>query len=375
MTRIAVACSGLGHVRRGFETYAEELFRILLGCDELEVTLFRGGGTQAPREIRLWNVPRNSRVWYPLRRWVSPYVGEQITFALALARRLKRQRFDIVHLSDGQLASSLLRLFPGGTREFRIVFTNGGALAPPHYRRFDFIQHVNPVEMDRALAAGLDNRRMILLPHGVSVNDYGKHEGEFARKRLGISNDLPVVLSVGAFESSKRLEFLVREVANARVETRLVVVGEGTAAESYHIRRLASRLMGDKSRFLSLHHTMMPLAYSAADLFVSASLHEGFGLAIVEAMASGLPVIHHDDPGLNWVVGDAGISLDMTESGRLSESMSRLINDSKTLGDIGRRARRRAGLRYSWKSLLPRYLQMYARVLEVPILVAQWPPQ
>ncbi len=364
--KIAIACSGLGHIKRGFESFAEDLFRNLELEDEIEATLFKGGGVRAPKQIPLWNIPRSSLIWRVTEQQIDPYIGEQMTFALPLARCLKRSNFDLVHISDCQLGSILLRLFPGDSREFKIVFTNGGALTPPHYHRFDYVQQVNPVEMERALEQGLNESRMILLPHGVSMEDYGQLKQGVARRRLEIPQEVPLVLSVGAHEAAKHLDFLIQEMAVADARAHLLIAGEETSSQTKRLRALASRLLGSRVSFGTFPHEFMPTVYAAADLCVIASRREGFGLTLIEAMASGIPVIHHDEPAMNWIAADGGVPVDMNRQHRLSKTLNALLENSSTRLKLAQRARQRAEESFSWETLLPQYLKMYERALSLP---------
>ncbi len=367
--KIAIACSGLGNVRRGFETFAEDLFRNLESMDEIEVTLYKGGGPAATREIPLWNISRSSAIWHLSGQRIDPYIGEQLTFSLAFARRLKKESFDIVHLSDGQLGSSLLRLFPVEARKFRIVFSNGGPLSPYHYRRFDLIHQVNPTELDRALAHGVPNSRMTLLPYGVSVDSFHRESREETRSSLGIPESVPVLLTVGAHGTHKRLDFLIRQLAAMDDGPHLVIVGEEAPHETPELRRLASHLLGEKVNFLSLPHEAMPFVYTSADIYVHCSLREGFGLTLLEAMAAGLPIVHHNESVMNWLVGDAGVGVDMLNGEQLRMTLNTLLADSGLWGQLAEKARKRARVRFSWEVLLPRYAKMYERALSLPLNV------
>jgi len=289
-----------------------------------------------------------------------------MTFGLSLARHLKRDRFDVVHISDGQLGASLLRLFPGGSRKFRIVFSNGGPLAPVHYGRFDYIQQVNPVELQRALADGIPPERMVLVPYGVATDRFTRNYGRAFRRRLGIPDDEPVFLSVGAHSAHKRLDFLIRCMATVKGNARLLVVGEESPSETPQLRALAKRFLGQRAVFATLPHETMPAVYAASDLYVHCSLHEGCSLALLEAMASGLPVIHHDEPAMNWIVGSGGVAVDMTRGEQLSQAVEVLLGDSHLRSGLSQEARRRAEEEFSWQVLLPRYLGMYREALRLP---------
>ena len=361
--KVAIACSGLGRVKRGFETFAMDLYRLFEGRG-IDVTLFKGGGAASGNEIPVWNISRNSRIWGAVP-FVDPYIGEQMSFALPLSRMLKRQHFDIVQLSDGQLGSILIRLQPTESRGFRVLYSNGGPLDPSDYEQFDFIQQVNPVELNRALEYGYSAERMALVPYGISPDRFEKNDGNDLREELGIQGGLPVILSVGAHGGHKRLEFLIREIARLNTTFHLLIVGEESKSRTPFLRSLAANLLADRVTFLDLPHDRIPSAYALADLYVHAALKEGFGLALLEAMAAGLPAIHHDEPGMNWLVGDAGLAVDMTDEGNLIKTLNALITDSALMTRLGQRGRGRAESKFSWQVLLPRYAEMYEEALRL----------
>ena len=363
--KVAIACSGLGRVKRGFETFAMDLYRSLERRG-IDVTLFKGGGPASGNEIPVWNISRTSRIWGVVP-FVDPYIGEQMSFALPLSRMLKREHFDIVQLSDGQLGSILVRLQPSESRGFRILYSNGGPLDPSDYERFDFIQQVNPVELNRALEHGYSAERMALVPYGISQDRFERNDGNDLRDELGIQGDVPVVLSVGAHVGHKRLEFLIQEMARLNTTFHLLIVGEESKSRTPFLRSLAADLLTDRVTFLDLPHDRIPSAYALADLYVHAALKEGFGLALLEAMAAGLPAIHHDEPGMNWLVGDAGLAVDMTRGGGLAETVKTVITDSAIKTGLGARARKRVESGFSWQVLLPRYLEMYAEAVRLPL--------
>lgn len=367
MLRIAVACSGLGHVQRGFEAFAQDLFSHLRSSGEVEVTVFKGGGTALPDEVPVWNIPRSSSLWGILKEWVDPYVAEQITFALMLVRRLKRERFDIVHISDGQAGAIIRRFSTGASQKYRILFTNGGPLSPEAYERFDYIQQVNPIEFDRALGDGLPPERMTLLPYGVSVSRFNCHKGKTVEPVPANPDGSPLVISVGAHGTHKRFDFLIKHMAEVEESFNLLIVGEESPSETPRLRALAHHLLGDKISFVTLPHKLMPAVYTSADLYVHTSLREGFGLTFLEAMASGLPIIHHDEPGMNWVVGDGGVAVDMTVGDSLSRTVNEVLRDSVMRSRLGRRARKRAEKRFSWGVLLPMYIRMYEEAVRMPL--------
>ena len=362
--KVAVVCPGLGHIRRGFEAFAEDLFQHLLAEGEHDVALFKGGGKKQSSEFALWNIGRGSPLWRLFAGIVDPYIGEQLTFALSLARRLKREPFDIVHVSDCQVASLLAHLIHGRRSRPRIVYSNGGPFPPDDYRRFDFIQQVSPVEMEPAIAYGIDPARMMLVPYAVDVGRFRPSGGTTLRSDLGIPEGSFLVLTVGPHGEHKRLDFLIREMASVRTNIHLLVVGRPSAQDA-SLKEMAHRTLGSNVSFASYPHEEMPGVYGSADLYVHAALREGFGLALLEAMACGLPTVHHDEAGMNWLVSDGGLAVDMTDGAALCETIRSLATDATLRKRLSGRARRRADETFSWEVVLPQYSTMYGQAVRM----------
>jgi alpha-1,3-rhamnosyl/mannosyltransferase len=135
----------------------------------------------------------------------------------------------------------------------------------------------------------------------------------------------PFALAVGAIQERKnQLEALA---AAREVGLELVVVGPTKDA------RVADELRGGGAR-LEGYVTTERLAelYRAAACLVQASKHEGFGLPVVEAMASGTPVVTVADPALVEVAGDAAV---VVEDGDLADGIRRAVADRERLVSAG----------------------------------------
>jgi len=89
-------------------------------------------------------------------------------------------------------------------------------------------------------------------------------------------------------------------------------------------------------------HEVMPVAYSACDLFVYPSLYETFGLPPLEAMACGVPVICSNRSSLPEVVGDAAVQVDPYDVHALAVAMHRVLSHPELAAELVRRGRRRS---------------------------------
>ena len=109
----------------------------------------------------------------------------------------------------------------------------------------------------------------------------------------------------------------------------------------------------------------MPEIYRQHDVYVSASMQEGMSNAMLEAMASGLPIVTTRCEGVDELVDQNGAIVD--EPADLAEVIRGLARDPARLGDMAAASRRRAE-RFTWPAVADRYIETYRRVLsEQPV--------
>ena len=149
--------------------------------------------------------------------------------------------------------------------------------------------------MKQALLAYGINKRIEILPTGLPAERFRPGDGAAFRRRHNLTQDRPLLLFVGRAAHEKNIGFLLEmmiELRNLGSDALLLIAGEGPAADS--LRAQAARLGLDASvRFLGYFDRSGELqdCYSAADVFVFASLTETQGLVLLEAMAQGVPVV------------------------------------------------------------------------------------
>jgi glycosyltransferase involved in cell wall biosynthesis len=292
---------------------------------------------------------------------LAAYYWEQVSFGAALAPALLASPPDIVHLSDPAIANLLLRFRKATGLRFRIVYCNGGGLTPEHYRRYDHVQLVSPPQAEEAERAGLPPDRFSLVPLGVDLPAAPSERATAIRRRLDLPGG-PLCITVAALErSGKRLDYLVEELSRpAGNGWSLLCLGQRTA-ETPALEALAARLLPGRALFRTVVADAVSLHLAAADLFALPSAREGFGLAAVEALAAGLPVVVRDIPALRHIVQDPEQIAPLEAPGEiaphLAAALAPAVRDAR---GVRNRARAR---RFAWPSLVPEYLAMYERAL------------
>lgn len=369
--RIALVGARVGYINRGFESFTRDLFDVIR--DDTDVVLFKGAGTAGPQEVvipSLW-LQGGLLSRLPLSpeqrmRW------NERSYAAGMVPHLLRGRFDVIHFSEYEIGRVLLRLRRACGLKYRLLFSNGAPAPPQLYRCFDFVQEVSAVRLDEARACGLSQERLRLVPYGIDCGRFAPPSAaERARLRAlhGVPADRFTVVCAAAIKKQhKRIDHLIREVARLdRSRFFLVVAGQPTE-ETAALRRMADELLGDAYRFLTLPHADMHHVYQLGDLFVLPSLTEGLGIVILEAMATGLPVLVHDDPLFRWVVDLPPCTIDMSAPETLAANVTRFADDPDLCRSVGTHARDNTICRFDWQRLKPEYLAMYADAAKVNLV-------
>lgn len=365
--KIALLCSGLGHITRGHEVFARGLFTLLF--DRLDLTLFKGAGEATAREWVIPCVPRTAPYLDGIQVTASPRWAETIregerhrieheTFAYAALGPLLTGNFDIIHCLEQEVCRIVYANRHLFRRMPRIVFSNGGALPARELPPCDFVQEHTDFNLGSS-----DRKRAFMIPHGVDTERFRPTSDRTARQKYDIPAESFTVISVGTIcHNHKRMDHVVREVA-ALPDARLLVVGQ-ESNETAEIVELGRSLMGDRVVFTKVDHSELPQLYAAADAFALGSLHETFGIVYIEAMAMGLPVFCTQHPNQRSIVR-GGVFVDMEKAGALTAALSTTSREQRAV--LGAQGREHAVAIYDLKALAQRYVDEYRRMAATPV--------
>lgn len=214
-----------------------------------------------------------------------------------------------------------------------------------------------PSQTTRAELAARGFPRLKVWSRGVDATQFHPRRRSSAwRERLtGGHSNAPLLLYVGRLSPEKRVDWLQPILADLP-GVRLAVVGDGPA-------RPALERLFDRSRVVFtgyLRGADLANAYAAADVFTFPAANETFGNVVLEAMASGLPVVAARAGGpLDSVVeGETGLLFDPQDQAALRAAVRRLVGDPRLARRMGQAGRTRAE-RITWPSVLDRLLDDY----------------
>ena len=367
-TRVLIACPGLDHVGRGFETLARECFEALRTEGSLDVRLVKGSGPRRAGELVAPTVQRRSGIARAAGRVLrrDSYDIEQTGFALALLPTLAKLRPDVVCVSDLLVSRALARWRARRRFAFKLVVSNGGPYPPELLHHADHVQQLTEPALQFVLDAGEPPERHTVLPLGVKMAPSLNLPTSAERRRLRSALDLPtdrrLVISVAALNRyHKRVDYLIEEIASLPAPRPYVVLLGAEDKETPGIRSLAASLLGDEGHVIrSVPSDRMADYYRAADIFALASVGEAFGRVMVEAMAHGLPCLAHDAPVQRYLLGQHGILGDFNRRGELARLIAGLP-EREFEPEVAHERHRAVYERFSWDALAPRYAELLRR--------------
>lgn len=351
---------------------------VRLGCT-VEVLTTRYGDTPAREERdgfvvhRVRTLRRRPDRSSPLE--MASFTTSAALPALALARRF---RPDILHVYFGLPTGPLGRLIKLVTGAPYLLSLRGGdvpGFLPGLLGRFHrALAPLNRWVWDgaSAIVANSDGLRdlaqeqmglpVALAPNGVDLDMYAPRPHP---NPLPEAEGIKVLFAGRLVEEQKGVRFLLRALAELDTSAELEIVGAGPGEGQ--LREITTELgLNGRVRFPGwVPREQMPSRYAEADVFVFPSFEEGMPNVVLEAMASGLPIVATDIYGHRGLVEDGknGFLVPVGDAQAIREALARLTEDDGLREKMGRASRAKAE-QYSWERTARTYLELGERAVK-----------
>lgn len=288
---------------------------------------------------------------------------------LSLARHL--HRFDLVHsyLFPAQLWLAMAN--PLSRRRVPLVTTEQSTT---NGRRKAHLRPLDRWMYGRYSAIGCNSQatfdslrawvpeysdRMSIVYNGVPLERFQRSAAADRAQVLPTASGRKIISFVARFEHAKDHPTLLRAIAGLP-DADLLLVGDGPLRPQ--VAALASDLgIAARVHFLGRRHDV-PQLLKMSDVYVHCSHWEGFGIAAVEAMAAGLPVVATDVPGLSEIVSGAGVLFAPGDDKALAGHLRRIFDSPAMREELSRASLRRAP-DFSIERAVQGWIQLYESVL------------
>ena len=303
----------------------------------------------------------------------------RITLSPWLSSRIKaildREKFDICHLHEPlmpMLCTTVLRLSPvpnvgtfhasGGKPWYSFGTPIGKLLLKKWFQKLDGKIAVSEPAMEYVNKYFPGDYTII--PNGVDSAHFSPSVSpidEFVDGKLNI-------LFVGRLEKRKGLDYLLEAYKQVKREipnSRLIIAGPGIRLRHKYEKRVMRNGLKDVVFIGYAAYRELPRYYKTADIVCSpATGRESFGIVLLEAMASGTPVVASDIEGYNSVLthGVEGILVPPKNAEKLAQALISLSTDESLRQQMGAKGRLKA-VEYDWEHLTQRVMNYYLEVL------------
>lgn len=330
--------------------------------------------------------------FYPVQ--ISMF-GNAISLPMARALKRKIPQSDIVLIHSlyqftPTIAAYYCRKYnvpyilrPHGTLDPFLVYRRRWPLKWAYIKLFEVrnfrgaaaIQYSSAMEEDMTKRFVGGPIRSLVIPEGIDLEKFANLPARrLFRARYPETIGKTLILFLGRFDQKKGIELLVEafsEVALHRADVHLLLVGGGDGDYVKQIvGMLQDRGMTHRSTYTGMVSDQEKMeALADADLFVLPSRGENFGIAVVEAMACGLPVIISDQVGIWKEIAGAGI-VTRCDPSEIADALERLVDDPVLRRRLGEHAKQLAEIHFSQDRMAERMEEAFNRIVAEPITIS-----
>jgi glycosyltransferase involved in cell wall biosynthesis len=300
------------------------------------------------------DAPNFSSSVQPVRASIRPWRILWEQFALPLV--VRRDRLDVL------LCPGFTMPLAAGCPAVVVFHDLQHKRHPQHFRWFElpfweFFLWTSAHRATRLITVSEATRRDLLLYYkvenqNIDVVRHGVEERFFEISRLRAQGETsPFLLCVSTLRAHKNLDRLIRAFADfrrARPEFRLVIAGM-RGQQSKDLHRLARKLgLAEAVRFTGwIPREELYSLFRDAHAFIYPSSFEGFGMPVLEALASGIPTVCSEIPPIREFVGKAALCFDPSDVGAIREAIERIVSDEDLRGRLSAEGPARAS-QFSW---------------------------
>jgi glycosyltransferase involved in cell wall biosynthesis len=298
--------------------------------------------------------------------------------AIRIADFIRENRIEIIHahVARDYIPASIASMASNS----KFVLTRHLTLPLKPFNRFALKNVVKTIGVSEGVVSGLRNlfprEKVVLVHNGIDIGSREISDRERLRKEFrGFHNiplNVPLIGTLGELKELKgEREFVLAaaEIAKTRPDVQYVVVGRDNSTDKRFRRELKRlvRVLGLEESFLWLDWLDDTRPFHAAiDIFVSPSHAESFGLAMLEAVLSGVPVVATETDGAKQLLGINGNLVPVEDAVALANKIIEVLEDEKLRAALASEMLVRASSMFNLENMILETEKVYEDVVRIP---------
>jgi len=301
---------------------------------------------------------------------------------------LKKESFDIVHAHHAFTPTPLLSIAAAENLGIPAVLTNhtisfasnaGYFWAPMSFILFPFRRYIGKADKVIAVSRAAANfighfvkrEKIVIIPNGVDVHRFGPiNYGVPIYNSVDTIGRGPIILYVGRLTHRKGVHILLKAmptVLKVFPRAQLLIAGNGYMQGLIVLLTKRLKLENHVKLLGSIPEGELPNLYNASNVFVLPSLYgESFGIVLLEAMASGRPIVASRIGGIPEVIENnvTGILVESGSKESLADAILKILSDQNLAEVLANNARKIAEVKYSWSVIAEKIEGVYEELAE-----------
>jgi glycosyltransferase involved in cell wall biosynthesis len=366
------------------------------------ITIISSYYGKEPRKERIClteNEGQINVIWFPLMRFLDkryPQMRSSLpptVRSLVYLRRINYNQYDVIHLlAFGHLLIDYVAMVAKSPKKIltvhafpKYVEKNGEAnfLLKILYKiyirilgkhTFDSATKVTTISQftaEECVKKGVLSNKIKVIPNGINLHDYKPLSYRELAEKFHICNDDILILTIGRIVWYKGLEYALEAIGQvaktAGRKIKYVVMGSIEDKDYYRMlnKQVGKLGLNEKVVFAGfLSQNLKLQALSRANIFLAPSLHEGFGLTLLEAMALKKPIIASNCEGIKCILehDKTGILVKPASSEEVADAIRLLLSNPDIQEKLSKNAFSEVQ-KHSWKNVVERYEGLYERIL------------
>jgi glycosyltransferase involved in cell wall biosynthesis len=295
-------------------------------------------------------------------------MASQASVAAAFLKIIFSDKKLVLNLQEGDEEEHLKRYALGNDLLYKIL------IRPWHLLVFKKADYITAISADLKNRAGNNGAKVTveIIPNGVDLTNYKSGITNYElRKKLGICDNEKVIITVSRLVKKNGVGDLIEAMRYLPADVKLLIIGNGELESNFKVQISNLKLDNRVIMLGAINNEVIPEYLAIADIFIRPSLSEGQGIAFLEAMAAGVPVIATPVGGIVDFLRDpssgsgqaTGLFCEVRNPKSIAEKVKMLLENKELTEKIKINAKELVIKNYDWNLIAEKMKSIFEKIV------------